>query len=315
MPCVVDLNTIVVRVQKFLRRVIGEDIELQALIKPGMRMVRADPGQIEQVIMNLAVNARDAMPTGGKLVIRTDDVELDATYCSVHLDTAPGHYVMLSVGDPGQGMTPEVKAHLFEPFFTTKEQGKGTGLGLSLVYGIVKQSGGGIWVYSEPGMGATIKIYLPAVAAAGEPAPEPPAALKTAAGNSATILLVEDEPSVRCMARDALVRCGYVVLDADGAESARRVCQQHAGEIELLVTDVIMPKTNGRQLSEELRARYPAIKVLFMSGYTNEIITGLGADAGAAFIEKPFAPKYLASRVREILETTGHLRPAATAEA
>jgi signal transduction histidine kinase/CheY-like chemotaxis protein len=303
-PAVVDLNTIVASSEKFLRRVIGEDIELQTLIAPAIRKVRVDPGQIEQVIMNLAVNARDAMPTGGRLVVRTEAVDFDEAYCATHLDASPGHYVMLSVSDTGHGMTPEVKARLFEPFFTTKERGKGTGLGLSMVYGIVKQNGGSIWVYSETGMGTTFKIYLPAIAD-GEEARIEPASQPTPVQASATILLVEDEPSVRQVARNALVRCGYTVLAADGAEAARDLCREHPGEIELLLTDVIMPKTNGRQLSEEIRRRYPEIKVLFMSGYTDEIITNLGVDPAAAFIEKPFTPKHLASRVREILEDSG----------
>jgi signal transduction histidine kinase len=300
-PSVIDLNTIVAQSEKLLRRVIGEDIELQTVTAPHIHMVRVDPGQIEQVIMNLAVNARDAMPEGGKLIIRTGEVELDEMYCRAHLNTAPGPNVILSVSDSGQGMTPEVKAHLFEPFFTTKERGKGTGLGLSLVYGIVKQSGGGIWVYSEPGKGTTFKIYLPAVADDVAERTKQPAVPETVPSKAATILLVEDDPSVRRVARDTLVRCGYTVLDADGAEAAHRLCQEHAGEIELLLTDVIMPKTNGRQLSQELRGRYPEMKVLYMSGYTDEIIN-LELGEGNVLIEKPFAPKYLASRVRGILE-------------
>jgi nitrogen-specific signal transduction histidine kinase/CheY-like chemotaxis protein len=300
-PKPVDLGTIVARSESLLRRVIGEDIELKTVARPCLSKVRVDEGQIEQVIMNLAVNARDAMPTGGTLTLRTDEVELGSEYVDGHLNTAPGRYVLLSVADSGTGMTPEVQSHLFEPFFTTKEKGKGTGLGLPTVYGIVKQSEGNIWVYSEPGIGTTFKVYFPAVAAEAEQA-RATSSPGLSPSQAATILLVEDEPAVRRITRQILSRLGHTVLDADSAESARGLCEHHAGAIDLLLTDVIMPKTNGCQLAEELTARFPEMKVLFMSGYTDDIITKHGVmDAGAAYIEKPFSPKSLADKVEGLL--------------
>jgi CheY-like chemotaxis protein len=292
---------VVARTEKFLRRLIGEHIDLQTItaLKPGR--VRVDEGQIEQVVMNLVVNARDAMPNGGKLTIRTQEVDRDEAYGECHLRVAPGRYAMLSVSDTGQGMSPEVQAQIFEPFFTTKEIGKGTGLGLSTVYGIVKQNGGDIWVYSEPGLGSTFKVYLPVFAGAEEAAGPAPAAGSNA-NMSATILLVEDERAVRLMTRKILTRNGFTVLAADGPIAARSMCQEHIGAIELLLTDVIMPTTNGRELAQELQFQYPKMKVLYMSGYTDDIITQHGViDRGVAFIEKPFTPKALVARIRNVM--------------
>jgi CheY-like chemotaxis protein len=256
---------------------------------------------MEQVILNLIVNARDAMPKGGALTIRTEDVELDPTFCATHLHATPGRYILLSVSDSGYGMTEDVQARMFEPFFTTKERGKGTGLGLSTVYGIIEQSQGSIWVYSEPDVGTTFKIYLPVAADVAEPISYLPI-FEADAKNSATILLVEDDPAVRRMTSLILVRSGYTVLEADGAESARRLCSQHSGAPELLLTDVIMPKTNGRELAQELQLRYPAMKVLYMSGYTDDVITRNGVlDHGVAFIEKPFTPKSITAKIRDVI--------------
>jgi signal transduction histidine kinase/ActR/RegA family two-component response regulator len=305
-PKVVDLNEIVRRSENLLRRVIGEDVELKTACRQSLSRILVDAGQIEQIIMNLAVNARDAMPMGGTLTLRTEEVELDDEYCVGHLNTVPGRYVMLSVADSGQGMTAEVQSHLFEPFFTTKEPGKGTGLGLPTVYGIVKQSQGNIWVYSEPGFGTTFKIYFPVAVAAEVEAPSEALAPAATPKNFATVLLVEDEEPVRRITRQILSRGGYRVMEADGAESARALCANHAGGIDLLLTDVIMPRTNGCQLADELTGLYPGMKVLFMSGYTDDIILHHGVlKNGAAFIEKPFSPKSLAAKVQDLLEPAG----------
>jgi signal transduction histidine kinase len=300
-PQVVDLNTVLARTGKFLSRLIGENIELQTVAAPRPVKVRVDEGQIEQVLMNLAVNARDAMPTGGKLTIRMEEVALDQAYCDRHLQAPPGAYVMIAVSDTGEGISAEVRARIFEPFFTTKDIGKGTGLGLSTVYGIVKQNGGDIWVYSEPGLGTTFKIYLPEYQGEVETvAPAPVPAIDVS--QPATILLVEDEPAVRRITRQILTSSGFTVLTADGPDSARSICGEHPGAIQLLLTDVIMPKTNGRQLAQELQAKYPEMKVLYMSGYTDDIITKHGVlDKGTGFIEKPFTPKALIARVREVM--------------
>jgi signal transduction histidine kinase len=300
-PTVLDLNAIVARTEKLLRHVIGEDVELRTHYRATDEGILIDEGQLEQVIMNLVVNARDAMPTGGRLTIETDVIDLDEGYCGGHFDAVPGRHAMLAVSDSGHGMTPEVQARIFEPFFTTKESGKGTGLGLSTVYGIVKQSHGSIWVYSEPGLGSTFKLYFPVARRTEEPVPHlPPPDLRVK--GSPTVLLVEDEAGVRRMAKQVLVNCGYVVLEADGADSARRACLEHLGKIDLLLTDVIMPKTNGRELAEELEIQYPSMRVLYMSGYTGDIITQHAVlKPGIALIEKPFTPLGLATRIREVM--------------
>ncbi len=301
-PKVVNVNEVVSSLQRMLTRVIGEDIELRTVLNPDLGWVRADPGQLEQVIVNLALNARDAMPEGGRLTVETCNVDLDETYARAHA-VAPGSYVQIAVSDTGHGMTPEIKTHIFEPFFTTKERGKGTGLGLSTVYGIVKQHGGEIFVYSEPDKGATFKIYLPRVVeavAAQAAAEEAPAPLP---GGTETVLVVEDEDGVRKLVRSVLESRGYRVLEADSGETALELSSFHEGEIDLLVTDVIMPKMSGRDLAEALVLLRPDIKVLFLSGYADRAVIEHGIlDTGAAFMQKPFTPEALTRKVRAVLD-------------
>jgi len=301
-PRVLDLNAVLTNLDKMLQRLIGEDIALVTMPAPGLGRVKVDPGQIEQVIMNLAVNARDAMPNGGKLTIETANVELDNAYAREHVSVRPGPYVMLAVSDTGCGMDAATQARIFEPFFTTKEPGKGTGLGLSTVYGIVKQSDGNIWVYSEPGRGTTFKIYLPRVEAVAEAVEPSGAAARTIRG-SETILLVEDENAVRALIRSTLQANGYTVLEAHHGKHAIQVCEQHAGPIHLMVTDVVMPEMSGRDLAERLKPSRPNMKVFFMSGYTDKAIVNHGElDPGTAFLQKPFIPDALARKVREVLD-------------
>lgn len=302
-PKIINLNDLILEMDKMLRRLIGEDIELVTLTEPALWPVKVDPGQIEQVIVNLAVNARDAMPKGGRLTIQTDNVTLDFPYTLSHAEVAPGRYVMLAVSDTGVGMTDEVKAHLFEPFFTTKEKGKGTGLGLATVYGIVKQSGGHISVHSEPGRGAIFKIYLPQAEGANPQASEQKH-LKHMPRGRETVLVVEDEPSVRALAVRVLSEQGYRVLEAADGEEALRVARDHAGEeLHLLVTDVVMPKIGGKELSEMLKSVWPELKVIFTSGYTDDVIVSHGVmDPPISFLQKPFTPGTLATKVREVLE-------------
>jgi len=299
---ILDLNTLLQNLDKMLRRLISEDIELVTLLGEDLGRVKTDPGQIEQVVINLAVNAKDAMSKGGKLIIETANVELDESYARAHVAVTPGRYVMIAVSDTGTGMAPEVRDRVFEPFFTTKGKGKGTGLGLSTVYGIVKQSGGNIWVYSEPGQGTTLKIYLPRF---DEPAEE----LKTQeAGEefprgSETILIVEDDKEVRNLAVQILKRQGYTVLDGSYGDKAFNVCRQHKGPIHLLVTDVVMPGMDGRVLSESLSQLHPEMKVLYMSGYTDDAIIHHGMmEKGMNFIQKPFTVNGLTNKVREVLD-------------
>ncbi|HWQ15764.1 MAG TPA: ATP-binding protein [Roseiflexaceae bacterium] len=303
-PHVIDLNQLVLGMDALLRRLIGEDIELVTMPGPALWSVRADPGQIEQVIVNMAVNARDAMPRGGKLTIETRNVALDQAYARQHLSVVPGSYVLLAVSDTGEGMDEQVRERIFEPFFTTKEQGRGTGLGLATCYGIVKQHGGYIWVYSEPGHGTSFKIYLPRADEPAEGLPhaeEPRAALH----GGETILLVEDEAAVRALAARVLRAQGYTVLEAAHPDEALAIAAvQPAGSIHLLLTDVVMPGMSGRALAEELLRRSPGIKALFISGYTDNAIVHHGRlDPGVAFLPKPFAPATLARRVREILDS------------
>jgi len=302
-PRVLDLNDVVTGVERMLGRLIGADIHLTVLADPDLRKVRVDPSQIEQVIMNLAVNARDAMPQGGKLTIETANVELDETYAATHAGIKPGPHVMLAVTDSGTGMDKAILARIFEPFFTTKGVGKGTGLGLATVFGIVRQSEGSIWVYSEPGKGTTFKVYLPRARSFDSDAPMPVAAEGAPAGGTETILLVEDEDGVRVLARTILRRLGYHVLDARSGGDALLICEQHTATIDLLLTDVVMPRMSGRQLSERLRPLCPDMKVLFMSGYTDDAIVHHGVlDSGVAFLQKPFTPATLGRRVREVLD-------------
>jgi two-component system cell cycle sensor histidine kinase/response regulator CckA len=298
---IIDLNALARDLDKMLRRIIGEDIELITLLADDLGRLKADLGQIEQVILNLAVNARDAMPQGGKLIIETANVELDEAYARSHIAVIPGCYVMLSVTDTGAGMTPEIKERMFEPFYTTKGKEKGTGLGLSTVYGIVKQTGGNIWVYSEPGRGTTFKIYLPRV---DEPLEEVRTrqAAKDIARGGETVLIVEDEMEVRRLAVRILERQGYKVLEASHGDDALQVCKEYEGQIPLLVTDVVLPGMSGRKLAERLRSLHPRMKVLYMSGYTDKAIVHNGElEEGMNFIQKPFSMENLARNVRDVL--------------
>jgi len=264
--------------------------------------VKADPGQIEQVLMNLAVNARDAMPQGGKLTIETANVELDDSYAQEHFPVRPGPYVMVAVTDTGTGMDEETQAHLFEPFFTTKEKGKGTGLGLATVYGIVKQSGGYIWVYTELGHGTSFKVYLPRVAGLPSARTSGPRPAPTI-GGSETVLLAEDEAAVRAVARQTLERHGYTVLESPSAEAALDLAHRYSGRIHLLLTDVVMPGMSGRALALRLVELRPELRVIYMSGYTGEAITRHGMlEPGLTYVQKPFTPNALARIVRETLD-------------
>jgi PAS domain S-box-containing protein len=298
-----NLNDLVLNVDKLLRRLIGEDIELVTLPASDLGQVKADPGQLEQVLVNLAVNARDAMPKGGKLTIETANVTLSQAYARQHAEVTPGEYVMLAVSDTGIGMTEEVKAHIFEPFFTTKEMGKGTGLGLATCFGIVKQIGGHIWVYSEPDQGTTFKIYLPRVEAAADLSAKPEEVDDLPRGTE-TVLLVEDEPAVRVVAVQTLQEQGYTVLEAANGDEALRVAQERAEEaIHLLLTDVVMPRMSGKELASQLKTIRPGLKVLFISGYTDNAIIHNGVlEPGIAFLQKPFTPEVLARKVREVLD-------------
>jgi CheY-like chemotaxis protein len=287
--------------EKMLKRLIGEHIELAVVLAPHLGRVRADAGQIEQVILNLCVNARDAMPEGGKITIETANVDLDEAYSRTHSTVVPGRYVMVAVSDAGHGMDAETLSHIFEPFFTTKEKGKGTGLGLSTVYGIVKQSAGNIWVYSEVGRGSTFKVYLPRVqeAATAASAVSAPQSIS----GTETILLVEDEVAVRSLVRETLHAYGYNVLEAQGATHAISIFEQHTGPIHLLLTDVVMPQMSGKELAKQLTQVHPNAAVLFMSGYTDNAIVRHGVlDGNTNFLQKPFTPKALATKVREVLD-------------
>jgi PAS domain S-box-containing protein len=301
-PRVLNLNSVLADVAKMLRRLIGEDVELVSTLKPDLGRVKVDPGQIEQVIMNLAVNARDAMPQGGKLFIETSNVEIDANYARRHSPMMPGKYVMVAVSDTGCGMDLETQAHAFEPFFTTKEKGHGTGLGLATVYGIVKQSGGFIWVYSAPGHGSTFKIYLPFIEEA-LPTAEPAEAPAELAKGSETVLVVEDERGVRSLVCEALASHGYKVLEAAGAASALEISERYTEPIHLLLTDVVMPQTGGKELAKGFSTLHPETKVLYMSGYTDDAIVRHGIlEGGTSFLQKPFQPKALLLKIREVLK-------------
>jgi PAS domain S-box-containing protein len=301
-PVVLDLNSCVSDMQKMLRRLIGEDVELATVLQPELGRVKADPGQVQQVIMNLAVNARDAMPKGGKLTLQTANVTLDGTYARLRPEIKPSSYVMLAVSDNGVGMDEETKIRLFEPFFTSKEQGKGTGLGLAMVYGIVKQSGGYIYVYSELGLGTTFKIYLPRTDDAYSPEQTSTNRLTSPFGKE-TVLVVEDEAGVRALVCQVLRTCGYTVLEAGRGTEAVRVWDEYRGPIHLLVTDVVMPEMGGPELANRLNRLRPDLKVLYLSGYTDDAVVRHGVlKAEADFLQKPFSPVRLARKVREVLD-------------
>ena len=300
-PKVLDLKATVAGTEKLLQRLIGEDVQLATALAPDLGAVKADPIQLEQIIINLAVNARDAMSAGGRLTIEAANVEMDEVYVRSHAPARPGRYVMLALSDTGIGMDEQTKARIFEPFFTTKESGKGTGLGLATVYGIVKQAGGFIWVYSEPGRGTSFKVYLPRVDEAAEPAVARPATTEPRRG-AETVLVVEDAASVRMVTRQVLERYGYTVLEAPNGETALRLAAKHHGPIQLLLTDVVMPGLSGRQLAEQLSRLRPEMKVLYVSGYADNAIVHHGVlDSGVAYLQKPFTPESLARRVRDVL--------------
>ena len=306
-PRVLDLNAVIRGIDGLLRRLIGEHIELAATLAPALGTVKADQGQIEQVILNLAVNARDAMtPGGGRLTLETRDVDLGPDYGVRHGRPRSGPHVMLSVSDTGCGMDAAVQAHLFEPFFTTKEQGKGTGLGLATVYGIVKQSDGDIWAYSEAGIGSTFKIYLPRLEEAPQERPAEAAPGDPLRAGHETLLVVEDSEITRRLLKEILSQRGYRLLLAADGEEALRLDAEHVEPIHLLLTDVVMPRLNGRELARRLAPRRPGLKVLFMSGYTQEAIAKHGIlDPGTSFLEKPFSPDALARRIRDLLDAGG----------
>jgi PAS domain S-box-containing protein len=300
-PKTLDLNSIALNLDKLLRRLMDENIEMITRVDENLGAIKADPAQIEQVIMNLVVNARDAMPKGGRLTLETANVELDSLYAADHVSVRPGRYVMLAVSDTGTGMDRDTVAHIFEPFYTTKESGRGTGLGLSTVYGIVKQSGGYIWVYSEPGRGSTFKVYLPRVDEV-VPGPRGEKQITDSRRGTETILLVEDEDGVRELAKTVLTAQGYQVLVTGRPDEAIAMLRDHKQEIQLLLTDVIMPNMSGRELARRVSAVRPDIKVLFMSGYTDNVISAGGMlEEGISFLQKPFTPTVLLQKIREVL--------------
>jgi len=301
-PKVLDLNEVLTGMEKMLRRILGADVELLARPAATLARVRVDPSSLEQVIMNLAVNARDAMPTGGKLTMETADVFLDEDYAKRHLGVTPGPHVLLAISDTGKGIDKVTQARVFEPFFTTKEKGKGTGLGLSTVFGIVKQSGGSIWLYSEPGRGTTFKVYLPSVDRPKDSLlpVEAPGILR---GNE-TILLIEDDDQVRVVTGSILRSCGYQVIEARGAADALLSSETRFAPIDLLLTDVIMPELSGPELAKRLAPTRPEMKVLFMSGYTDASIVRHGMlSASMSFLAKPITVATLTVKVREVLDT------------
>jgi CheY-like chemotaxis protein len=280
---------------------IGEDVELVMRLHPDAGNIKADPGHVEQAVVNLAVNARDAMPLGGRLTIETENVYLDSSYARTHMGVSPGEFVLIAVSDTGHGMDAETRRRIFEPFFTTKEKGKGTGLGLATVYGMIKQAGGDIWVYSEPGHGSTFKLYFPRVAELASDSPEGDASLANRAGGE-TILVVEDENAVRELTVRMLQQLGYAILTASSGVEALEIAQTHNGAIDLLLTDVVMPGISGRHLADQLLEQRPGTRVLFLSGYTENTVVHHGVlDAGVNFLPKPFSRESLAKKLREVL--------------
>jgi CheY-like chemotaxis protein/two-component sensor histidine kinase len=310
-PKVVDLNAVVADIEKMLRRLIGENIELKTTLGPSLGRLLADQGQIEQVIVNLAVNARDAMPHGGKLNIETANVALDETTLRQMPTAKPGDYVMLAVSDNGIGMDEQTKAKIFEPFFTTKEYGKGTGLGLATIYDVVKRTEGHIWVYSEPGKGTTFKIYFPRVEASVQATLTEPRRVRSQPTGE-TILLVEDDQALRDVTRDLLTQSGYRVLDASNGEQALQLIEGHTDPIDLLLADVVMPGMSGAALAGELALSHPEMNVLYMSGYTDETIARSGVlEPGILLLEKPFTREALVAKVRDALGQEVHHHNAA----
>jgi signal transduction histidine kinase/ActR/RegA family two-component response regulator len=301
-PRVISLNKVASGMEKMLQRLIGEDILIAFELAEDLGQVKADPGLIEQVILNLAVNSRDAMPRGGHLTIETRNVELDASFSRRHVSVTPGSYVMLAISDTGEGMDEATRLRIFEPFFTTKERGKGTGLGLSMVYGIVKQNKGSIWVYSEPGQGTAFKIYLPRIDQAVDS--EPDASAESAARGTETLLIVEDEEAVCTLLKQFLVSAGYQVLTAINGGEALMLLERYRKPVHLLLSDVVMPGMSGRELADRLLIIHPEMKVLFMSGYTDNAIVHHGIlDPGAHFIGKPFTMAAVQRKVREVLDS------------
>lgn len=302
-PKILDLNAAVREIEKLLRRVIGEDIELLIRVQPGANTIQIDPGQLDQILMNLVVNARDAMPNGGKLILETSSVTLDDSYVAQHLGAAAGPFVLLSISDTGVGMDQDTLSHIFEPFFTTKEKGKGTGLGLSTVYGIVKQCGGYIMAYSEPGRGTTFKVYFPRVSGVPD-APRVSGRRAELPGGKETVLLVEDETALRELTRGLLETAGYTVLEAANVEDAIRLAGSAHRKIDLLLTDVVMPGMDGHELSRRLMSSDPSLKVLYMSGYTDEVIVHRGVlNRGTMLLQKPFGRAGLLEKVRQVLDS------------
>ena len=302
-PKVVNINEVIGETSKMLQRLIGEDIQLVTILGPKAGQVKVDPGQLSQILTNLAVNARDAMPNGGKLTIESANVFLDPAYVQHHAGVLPGAYILLAISDNGIGMSAETKKHIFEPFFTTKAVGKGTGLGLATVYGIVKQSGGHINLYSEEGIGTTFKIYLPRIATGhtdeviGTEDND-----KELSMGTGTILLVEDEDIVRALAKQVLEECGYTVIEADNGVQALSICNEGDYKFDLLMTDVVMPQMGGHELANKLKEKLPDLQILYTSGYTDDAIVRHGViEVGTNFIQKPFTPDSLAKKVQEII--------------
>jgi CheY-like chemotaxis protein/two-component sensor histidine kinase len=301
-PRVLNINTILRGMETMFGRLLGEHIDLAFVLHPDPYLCLVDAGQIEQVVLNLVVNARDAMPNGGRITIETANVSLDADYVEKHPEAMPGPHIVLSVSDSGEGMSAETQGRLFEPFFTTKEPGRGTGLGLSTVYGIVKQSGGNILVYSESGHGTTFKVYLPLARGSEDQVPIKTVMLGDFRG-AETVLLAEDEAQVRATVSGILRRAGYHVIEASNGNEAFLICEQYGGTIALLITDVVMPHMNGRQLAERLHAIRPELLVLFISGYTENVVVHHGVvDSGVNFLQKPLTAEMLLPKVRQVID-------------
>jgi signal transduction histidine kinase len=302
-PVILNLNDIVCNMEKMLKRIIGEDIKLEKSLEKDLCNIKADAGQVEQIIANIVVNARDAMPQGGTLKIETKNEDVDVQFAKEHIEFQPGKFCLLQISDTGTGIGKSTIEHIFDPFFTTKERGKGTGLGLSTVYGIVKQSGGNILVESEPGKGTTFKVYLPLVETESKPAGKPVDVKDKSFGGSETILIVEDEDAVRKVTKRMLKDLGYKVLDASGGEEALMICDRQKGKIHLLLTDVVMPGMDGKDLAGFAAQKYPDLKIIFISGYTDEALSHHGGMSSEVdFLQKPFQVEKLAKKIRETLD-------------